>query len=1555
MPWRELTAGTLAFYFALSFATAVGGSVTAKPRTIAGRWRTQPDDRALRRAGFPESTSGPVPGNAAMGFGGAFGKLPLSFEANQGQADFPVRFLARGRGYSLFLTPTEAVLVLRSASPKSKVEGRKAEAGSRQLSVVSSQWQRTTDHGPRTRGALLSPSIDNLQSTSNNSLAPSPQSLAPAVLRMKLVGANPTAQVAGIEELPGKSNYFIGNDPKKWRIHVPNYAKVQYQEVYPGVNLVYYGNPAQEGQLEYDFVVAPGADPKAIRLGFETGNGKFQSRNSKLAPPLRIDAQGDLVAAIEGGELRFHKPLVYQMQSTVDSRQLIVANRPLQPTTDNGPRTPESPQSPIQNRKYLDGRYVLRFANRKSQIKNPKYEVGFEVAAFDRTKPLIIDPVLVYSTYLGGTGNDYAQAIAVDASGSAYVTGYTYGTDFPTLDAVQPSNNGAPDLFVAKLNGTGTGLIYSTYLGGRGENYGLAVAVNSSGNAFVTGFTNAPDFPTASPLQAANAGGYDAFLTELDPAGSALVYSTYLGGSGDDYGYGLAVDAQGNAYATGFTTSWNFPTTAGAFQTVFRDGAYDAFVMKLEASGAALVYSTYLGGSGEEQGRGIAVDTAGSAYVTGQTNSPDFPAVNAFQANLGVGACSPPGGTIACFDAFVAKLDASGSSLRYSTYLGGSGGDYGYAIAVDAAGAAYVTGYTQSSDFPTTPHAAQVVSGGSYDAFVAKVNPQGSTLTYATYLGGMGAEIGYGIAVDSAGSAWVTGSIYGNRFPLADPLQHSNAGFFDVFVAKLDGEGASLIFSTYLGGTGNEEGHGIALDYRGDAYVTGGTFSTDFPTSAGAFQPAYGGGAFEAFVAKIASSPRPTLSLSPTALSFADQMVDTSSPEQAVTLSNIGSDTLEIESLETAGDFAQSNTCGSSVAPQAHCLISVTFHPTGTGRRTGTLTVKHNAPGSPHTISLAGQGILLPLLDLSSKSLDFPAQIVGTASAAQNITLINAGNARLEIASILAGGDYSQSNTCGQGLKPGASCAISVTFTPPALGTSIGTLVVNDNAPGSPHLVTLTGHGVLPAVTLSTVALAFADQRVGTTSPPQTVTLTNSGTATLNLASIVPSGDFAATDTCGTSLAAGATCAVRVTFRPTATGSRTGALTLRDDAPGSPQVVSLSGAGLAPAVTLSQTSLSFPNQGVGTTSPAQVVTLSNSGTAALSISSIAASGDFTVSTTCGGSLSPGGNCALRVVMTPAAIDTCAGAISIHDDASGSPHTIALSGRGVVAYGLVARSSSGNVIRGIDSVTFDIAASSPFGFTAGIRLDCAGNTPAQCAFSPAIIAPGQSSTLTVSNLSAIPGDALNFSVYGTNGPQAASVALAVLLEDFSLSAWPSSATMAAGERATYALGLTPSNGFSGSVSLACSGAPQAATCSISPAAVTLSGATAAAATVTVTTTARAQAFPRAGLEVVPPPTSSLFGMRWFACLLALATLASCATRRGCHQRTHTGRWNFPSPLGAIIFFALFSSACGGGGGSVAPPPPAPPSGTPAGTYTLKIAATTSSGALTHQTTLTLKVN
>jgi uncharacterized repeat protein (TIGR01451 family) len=752
------------------------------------------------------SSAGRGPQRGLSQVAAQYGKLLLAFEVNRGQTDTRVKFLSRGSGYTLFLTPEEAVIELRSGHSPLK----RADSEDRFASVTS-------------------------------------------VLRMKLANANLQPVITGAEELPGKSNYFIGNDPRNWHSNVANYRKVKYEGVYPGVGLVYYGT---QGQLEYDFVVAPGGDPHRIALQFDG------------ARPA-LDTNGDLLLSMAGGEVRFRQPVTYQ--SAGGRRHLV------------------------------DGHYVLA----GSQL------VSFEVGDYDRNLPLVIDPVLVYSTYLGGSVNDLAHAIAVDSAGNAYVTGETTSADFPTKNPIEGSYHsggscvtGPPcqDVFVTKFNVTGKALVYSTYLGGLSTDIGYGIALDSGKNVYVVGKTYSNDFPVTqgvlrafcgelmvngNPTSTCDGNFPDAFVTKINAAGSAIVYSTFLGGTLNDWANAVAVDSAGDAFVVGRTDSPlptgnpndpGFPVTgATAFQPNFlvTDGTYTSFFVELNPTASSELYGTFFGSETESASSiatGVAVDKSGKAYLSGYTLASDFPTTTgAFQT-----ACTPlSGGHCQENRGFVAKFDptlSQAASLVYSTYLGGTGAggtqfapDFAYAIAVDSAGDAYVTGNAGTVDFPTTAGAFQttciVFSGACDAAFVTKFNATGTGLVYSTFLGDQtntngNFAAGFGIQVDTKKNAYVTGiaaesNLGAPTFPMVNPIQtHGN-----VFLSKFNPAGSSLLFSTLFGGKGDvaEQGNSVAVDSKTSAYVAGQTSSSVFTTTAGAFQTTFGGGAWDGFVFKIAT------------------------------------------------------------------------------------------------------------------------------------------------------------------------------------------------------------------------------------------------------------------------------------------------------------------------------------------------------------------------------------------------------------------------------------------------------------------------------------------------------------------------------------------------------------------------------------------------------------------------------------------------------------------------------------------------------------------------------
>ncbi len=671
----------------------------------------------------------------------AYDGIDLGFEANQGQTDRLVDFLTRGSGYSLFLTPVEAVFV-------------------------------------------LSPERERIESA--------------RVLRVQLLDSNHAAAAVGVNQSENRVNYFVGKNPAGWRTNVPTYNRVRYPEVYPGVDLVYYGN---QRQLEYDFIVAPGSDPRAVKLKFAG------------ADKVAVNEAGDLLLSVGESTLRQPRPLIYQ---EINGARQTVA-----------------------------GSYSV----------NPDGLVGFTIGDYDAQAPLVIDPILIYASFLGGGGSDEARDIVVDAVGNAYVCGNTSSVNFPTVNAFQGTFGGgnffgARDVFVTKINAAGSALIYSTYLGGGGDDKCGRLAVDSSGNAYLAGETTSLNFPTANAFQSTYGGGAsDGFVTKLNAGGSGLFYSTYLGGNVFDSASAIAVNSSGNAYVTGRTTSSNFPVF-NALQSSFSGGANaDAFVTRFSSNGQALVYSTYLGGNGGlgfDAGLGIALDSIGNAYVAGETSATNFPLANPIQPTFGGG--FPDG------DAFVTKINAAGTALIYSTYLGGSDNDVAASIAVDADGNAYLTGSTASPNFPTVA-AFQSGYGGNGDAFVTKINAAGSALTYSTYLGGVNNDAGNAIAVDSSAHAYVAGATVSSNFPLLNSLQNYGGGSADAFVTRFNVAGTGLVYSTFLGGANSDQANGLSLDSGLNAYVAGITASTDFPV----FNALQGTKAAseDAFVAKI-NDPPPT-------------------------------------------------------------------------------------------------------------------------------------------------------------------------------------------------------------------------------------------------------------------------------------------------------------------------------------------------------------------------------------------------------------------------------------------------------------------------------------------------------------------------------------------------------------------------------------------------------------------------------------------------------------------------------------------------------------------------
>jgi hypothetical protein len=953
--------------------------------------------------------------------------LPLSFEANQGQVDAQVKYLARGQGYTLFLTSDATVLGLRSAGV-----GK------------STQW-----------------------------------------VRLVLQGAVTTPAIAAEEQLVGRSNYFVGKDQSKWRTNIPTFARVRYQQVYPGVDLIYYG---RQGRVENDFEVDPGINPKVISWRLEG------------AEKIRVDPTGDLVLTVGENEVRLQQPRAYQLEGE------------------------QQREIPIHYR--VHGQ-----------------KVSFALGKYNRLQKLVIDPVLTYSTYLGGSGGDTAYGVVLDSSGDVYVTGVTASTNFPsTLPTFQTTYAGDGDVFVTEFNPAATGLLFSTFLGGTGDDTPAQILLSSFGNLFLVGSTTSNNFPTTSGVfQPDYAGNQDAFLTEMKPDGSALIYSTYIGGTGVDFGNAVAIDSSGNAYVAGSTQSTDFPTKNPI--QLGNVGLYDAFVTEVSPTGT-LVYSTYLGGTLNDYGTGIAVDNTGDVTISGYTYSTNFPTQDALQSALGGGS-----------DIFITQFTPGSSSLLFSTYLGGSSIDRSLGMVVDANGNIYLAGDTQSPNFPVTANAYQSTLAGTDNAFLTKIAPGASVLVFSTFLGGAATDQATALTLDSAGNIYVTGYTQSVNFPLIDPFQNvlgiagaGNCGSTnlinvpnilcsDAFVAKFAPSGIP-VFSSFLGGSGNDSGQGIAVDSAGAIYVVGGTASPNFPATYNAYQWLYQGvnASSNAFLTKISPNDAPSVALSPQQVNFGSEPLLSASQPVTVTLTNMGSATLNISSINSSGDFTQTNNCGNFVPGGAGtCTMQIVFTPSSVGLQTDQITLNDNSGTGTQAITVTGNGVLTGgSLLFTPAQLTFAAQTVGTTSSNQSAVLINNGNQAVTITNIATlSSSFGQTNNCGINfptvpatLNVGQSCTVSVNFTPTASGTVNASLNVASNAVKASTGLALSGTG-------SSVFSLSSNTRssvVTIGSSTAQFTISASGPSTLRQNSIILSCSSGATCSfSSSSISAGGSSTVTVT------------------------------------------------------------------------------------------------------------------------------------------------------------------------------------------------------------------------------------------------------------------------------------------------------------------------------------------------------------------------------------------------------------------------------------------
>jgi Abnormal spindle-like microcephaly-assoc'd, ASPM-SPD-2-Hydin len=1010
------------------------------------------------------------------------------FERNDGQVDDRVLFLTQGLGYAAYLTRDGATLVFSESSMSAN--GR------------TSSTQK--------------------------------------VVRLNILGIDPHPEVIGSEERPGVTSYFSGNDPKQWHTRIPQFAKVIYRHAYPGIDVVF---EIRDGRLEYDFLIAPHADPNLIRVNVEGGT-------------LHRTAAGDVLVRFgKHHDFTLKKPDAYQPGHQGHENQITQV------------------------------RYSLRGR-----------DMAFALSNYNHDLPLVIDPALIFSTYL--TSNcpvstfdshfsecsDFVSDLAVDSTG-IYIAGGTNATTFPNGSI--PTS--ATRSFVVKLDPNATTVIYMVFLGAGNAQ---SVAVDASHSAYVTGeahfpppsggdtFTTTPGAFSTAPANLCTTLKYgcDApYAAKLSPDGATLQYSTLLqvatppGQPNIVYDQlqplRAKVDAAGDFYVTGVTGAANsgtfgpnaigpFPATVGAYETTEPSIYPSAFVMKLNPSGSALSYATLLGGNSSPiQVTGLALDSSGSAYVSGWAPSGWPTTPGAYQT-------ANADGTAGYSDGFLSKLSPDGSSLVYSTYLGGTGNDQINGVAVDSSGQATIAGwgFHPPGSAPSCPPLAALM-------FISRLNAAGSALVYSTLF--CSSTAGFtDVTLDSSGNAYAPGSVFSPAaFPLTNAIQTYPLTPTDepAVVVKVDTAGA-IVWATFFGDVLSGINQRIAVDPSANVYILNGSG----PTTANALQRNPGLPQDPTpFLAKIAPSlgaavmivtPAGTLNqlAGPQAITFGDQLIGISSAASDVQVGNFGDANLAA-TISITGDFSQTNTCTAPIPGGQKCDINVVFKPTALGNRTGTLTVSASGQ-TTQVIQLTGNGTA-PAETFTPTALAFESQLTGTTSLPLSIQISNSGTGPLTITSLQTSGDFAQSNACGSPVIPGTNCIVQVTFTPTALGNRTGVLTITDNAAGSPHTVALSGQGTTQQASVNPSSLTFVSQPVGASSTGAIVTLHNGGTTALAISSIAATGDFAQTNNCGASLAGGMDCQITVTFTPTATGNRTGAITIADGSSGSPQTISLSGMG----------------------------------------------------------------------------------------------------------------------------------------------------------------------------------------------------------------------------------------------------------------------------------------------------------------------------------------------------------------------------------------------------------
>jgi hypothetical protein len=1479
--------------------------------------------------------------------------IPLTFEPNQAQAP-AAQFVGRGQGLAVALTRDGIDLAAASAP--------RALEGSRESAVASLRFAQ---------GRLV---------------------------------------WRGVAKVRAESNYFVGNDPRKWRTHVPHFARAEATA--NGIGIVVYGN--EEG-LEYDLKLRPGAD--VSKLGLSLAG----------ATRVRVDANGDAVMLVGTSEFRMKKPAIFE-------------ERDAENETQRSERTAREDTEHKAQRRRIDGEYVIEADG----------TIGFRVLGRDPNAALVIDPSIsvAYASFLGGAGSDTASSVAVDSTGKIYIGGTTTSpTTFLETTTAQlgpgigSGSAGAAEFFIAKIDPTQTGansLVYLTFLGGSANQAGGLIAVDSKGDVAITGTTTSSDFPVfpAADTSARTSGSNDTTVTEIDPTGAKLLYSTIFGGNGAESSQGaggIALDAAGNIFVASDTNSTNLPVTTGSYGQTYVSPTTDGFLAVFEPSTTLQVtYCTYLGLDGQIGIGGVAVDAAGNAYIAGFTSDPnaDFPVTNSLQTTYGGGA----------FDAFLMKISPSGggaSDLIYATLLGGNGSDQAFAVAVDSVTPpnAYVTGTTASTNFPTNgtvaayqtslPASATSLTSNAFLSVVAQTALGVPSLAYSTYLGGSQVDAGQSISVAAPYAVYLTGTATSWNFPWRDNFQPFN-GYGDAFVAELDttsAGAASLLYATPLGGTSppganaSAQGSAIALDAAGNVWAVGQTTSADFPSAgspANGFQPICASCQqsppfTDAFVVEIQENaaqqlPSVYFSAPGVPLNFGQQPLGSINiPPQFAAVKNGGEAPLQISSVgitgPNSGDFAlvQPATCaGTTISPGDICSFEVSFTPSVVGNEVAFAQFQDNAPGNPQTLELIGAGVGLAALPAS---LNFVDQTANTTSKPESATLTNTASDSIFIDTVLETGanvpmfpPHHNAADCKQEvLVSESSCQLSYQFAPTSAGAFQAEVEIQYHVQGlseQEQVIPLSGVGTpaAPIASVTPTTLNFGTVSVGATGQTQVVTLSNTGSAALNVTTIGITGTNAAEfslvasgntpcPTSSGSVSIGGSCTIGVGFAPKTPGTKSATLTFADNAAGTPQTVALSGTAQTTAIQISPTSLAFNGQSVGTKSAPQPITITNAGTSALAINGVTISGsnlgDFAQSNNCPPSLGANATCTVNVAFQPAATGPRSASISVSDDAPNSPQTVALTGTGTQA--AVTLSPAGPINFGNQAV----GAGTP-GASSTVTVTNSGTgalAVSKISFSGAnagdftetdtcnvSVAAGGTCTIKITfdpqcgNSQAARAASLNIADNVPGSPQ--SIALSGTATGSICFAVPvngtTTTTVVAGSNANYSLEVGAANGYTGSVTLAYAGCPPSATCTVTPTSASVGGSTLVPFTATVGTSAG----PYVAILHAPPdkprsnppgkigPWPSLRDARFV--LGALAWLASLFAVVATRRRC--GLVLRLVAIAAFICAIGFGiAACGGGtytAGGGGDP------GTPAGTYTITVTGTANGTAQPFPLTLTV---